>query len=100
MIYNLELVSFKNGDEHNWTGAKEELNSEEKVNMERLERLLQTAPKAEGEPAASESISASAAEPEASASALNGSEVTTEAAEQESAGELPSLFLHLLVYTS
>lgn len=91
-IYNLELVSFKDGDEHSWTGAKEELSSEEKANMERLERLLRNAPKAEGDTAAPEAVAAStstqaAEEPTASPSAATGEEETTgSAAEAESVG--------------
>lgn len=67
MIYNLELVSFKKGSEHSWTGAKEEMTQEEKDAASKLEALVKNAPKADGDAAASEAAATSTAEPENSA---------------------------------
>lgn len=68
MIYNLELVSFKKGSEHSWTGAKEEMTKEEKDAASKLEALVKNAPKADGNAAASEAAATPIAEPEKAAS--------------------------------
>jgi tRNA pseudouridine55 synthase len=56
-IYNLELVGWKNGSEHSWTGAKEELSQEEKDTMQKLENLVKSEMKEEPEANVKESNS-------------------------------------------
>lgn len=63
-IYNLELVDFKNGDEHSWTGAKEEMSQEEKDTISKLESLVKSKELESGDAASQQAVTA--AVPEAS----------------------------------